>query len=356
MGNIMKTHAPAILIALVISVLFLLLGPEGCARDIEKTAEPLPEMVWPPAPDLPRIKFVNAVTQPDDLRIKRGAFLRFFDYLSGKTMKSMVMPYGVETDSGRRLYVVDTFLRTIHVFDVKGNAYYSFPENQTTLTSPIDLAIENETGSIYVTDSQDGVVKIFKDAGKRFAGEIGRGVLVRPTGIAVNAKTSELLVVDTLSANVVRYALSDHSLVGIFGGTGSKEGQLHYPTNIQTTSNGRILVSDSLNFRIQVFSEQGIFLRRFGSAGIHPGSFSRPKGVAADSDGNIYVVDGLFDNIQVFDKENRLLMVFGDHGIGYGEFWLPSGIFIDANDTIYVADSYNRRIQVFQYLKNDSTP
>ena len=340
------------ILAIILAVIFFL-GPEACVKDTQIAQESLPDIVWPKPPEIPRIRFVAAVSKPQDLQIRPGVFRRFFDYLTGKTEVPMVAPYGVETDSAGRLYVVDTFLRTVHVFDFTGSAYYSFPSDQANLVSPIDIAIENARGNIYVSDSKEGVVQVFTDAGKNFVGEIGKGVLERPTGIAVNEKTSELLVVDTLNACVFRFDLADHKLKGKFGGSGKAEGELNFPTNISVNSDGIIFASDSLNFRIQEFTPDGKFLRAFGSIGTGPGHFSRPKGVAVDSDGNIYVVDSLFDNVQVFDRESRLLMAFGRPGNGYGEFWLPTGIFIDQNDRIYVSDPYNKRVQIFQYLKGN---
>ena len=340
-------------IILTVVVLAIFLSFNACFKRVVEEREPLPEIVWPGAPEIPRILFVNSISKPEDLQIRAGMFRRFFEYLFGKPERSIVAPYGVETDSSGRLYIVDTFLRTVHVFDTEANDYYTFSTNGAALESPIDLAIDEGRGYIYVTDSKGGSVKIFKDMGKEFVGEIGKGILERPTGIAINRKTSELLVVDTLSANIFRYALNDHNFKGIFGGSGSEDGKFHYPTNIYVTRDGIILVADSLNFRIQLFSPEGKFLKSFGSAGDGPGYFSRPRGVATDSDGNIYVVDGLFDNVQVFDKKGRLLLAFGSPGHGYGEFWLPNGIFIDENDKIYVSDYYNKRVQVFQYLKGD---
>jgi DNA-binding beta-propeller fold protein YncE len=351
----MKNPRNIIRILPIILAAILFLGPQACVKDTHIATESLPDIVWPPPPEIPRIRFVGVVSKPQDLQIRPGVFRRFFDYLTGKTEVPMVAPYGVETDSAGRLYVVDTFLRTVHVFDVKGSAYYSFPSDKANLVSPIDIAIENTRGSIYVSDSKEGVVKIFKDAGKKFVGEVGKGVLARPTGIAVNQKTSELLVVDTLNATVFRFDLADHKLKGKFGGSGKAQGELNFPTNIFVNSDGIIFATDSLNFRIQEFTPDGEFLRGFGSIGNGPGHFSRPKGVAVDSDGNIYVVDGLFDNVQIFDLDSRLLMAFGRPGNGYGEFWLPTGIFIDPSDRIYVSDSYNKRVQIFQYLKGNVT-
>jgi DNA-binding beta-propeller fold protein YncE len=337
----------------VILAVVLFLGPAACVKDTHIAKESLPDIVWPKPPEIPRIRFVAAVSKPENLQIRPGVFRRFFDYLIGKTEVPMVAPYGVVTDSAGRLYVVDTFLRTVHVFDAKGSAYYLFPSDKANFVSPIDIALENASGRIFVSDSKEAVVKIFTDAGKNFAGEIGKGIFGRPTGIAVNEKTSELLVVDTLNACVFRIDLVDGKLKGKFGSSGKAEGQLNFPTNICVNSDGIIFASDSLNFRIQEFTPEGKFLRTFGSIGTGPGHFSRPKGVAVDSDGNIYVVDSLFDNVQIFDRESRLLMAFGRPGNGYGEFWLPTGIFIDQNDRIYVSDSYNKRVQVFQYLKGN---
>ena len=332
----------------------IIIGPGGCTQEIEKAHLTIPDIVWPPAPEIPRIRFINAVSKPQDLHIKRGAFKKFFDYLSGKTAVSMIAPYSVETDSAGRLYTVDTFLRTVLVFDVKDNAYYPFSSDKSKLMSPIDVAIDEKRGTAYVSDSQGGVVKIFQDRGKKLVGEIGKGVLQRPTGIAVNPDTSELIVVDTKLATIFRYDLNNHQLKGQFAGRGSADGQLNYPTHVTVAGDGNIFVTDALNFRIQVFSAEGKFLKKFGRAGDNPGYFARPRGVAVDSDGNIYVVDGLFDNIQIFDKDFRLLMAFGGPGNGYGQFWLPAGIYIDSNDTIYISDNYNKRVQIFQYLKEDA--
>jgi DNA-binding beta-propeller fold protein YncE len=301
-----------------------------------------------------RIEFVKAISKPEDLNIRPGILKRLANYIIGRATAAIVSPYGIATDSQGRLYVVDTFLKRVHVFDAERNQYFFFPADRTMLASPIGIAID-QGGIVYITDSKKGLVYIFKDNGKTFLSTIGSGIFKRPTGIAINPKTSELLVVDTLLSRVVRFDLSNRLPKGSFGTDGATAGMFHYPTNIFVTLTGDIIVSDALNFRVQVFSPEGRFLFTFGRIGDEPGTFSRPKGVAADSDGNIYVVDALLDNIQVFDKRGRLLMAFGEHGRRYGEFWLPTGIYIDNNDLIYVSDSSNQRVQIFKYLKEDMT-
>jgi len=322
-----------------------------CVRRADVSG-PRPNIFWPNPPEIKRIEFVKAVSKPEDLEIRPGILKRVINYIVGRAAASIVSPYGIATDSEGRLYVVDTSLRRIHVFDAAGNEYSFFPADTTMLDSPVGIAIDKK-GMVYVTDSKRGAVDIFEDHGKKLVSTLGSGVFKRPTGIVVNPKTSELLVVDTLQSRVFRFDLSTQMLKGSFGTDGATEGQFHYPTNIFVTLSGDVIVSDALNFRVQVFSPEGSFLFTFGRMGDAPGTFSRPKGVAADSDGNIYVVDALFDNIQVFDKGGRLLMAFGEHGKGDGDLWLPTGITIDNKDLIYVSDSSNRRVQIFRYLKED---
>jgi len=334
-------------------IIFLIFTAAGCFKQAVEVRAPLPDIIWPSPSEVPRIRFVNSVTKPEDLNIRDGAIKSFFKFLGGAGEEDgLSSPYGVEADIEGRLFVVDGMKRCVHVFDKGRGDYYIFPDKETSFVSPIDIAVDTG-GRIYVSDSKDAVVKIFQDHGRKYIGEIGRGSLRRPTGIAVNEKTGELLVVDTLSSVIMRYDLKDYSLKSIIGSKGKDREMFNSPTNISVSGDGHILVSDSLNFRVQVLTPGGEFFNSFGRPGDSPGYFSRPRGVAADSDGNIYVVDALFDNVQIFDNKGQLLMAFGGPGHNYGELWLPSGIFIDKNDYIYVSDTYNKRVQVFKYMKGD---
>jgi len=353
----MKRTGPYPLCRRLISLLIVcvLITAAGCFKEVVETRGDLPDIVWPQRPDVPRIRFVNAISNPEDFDIREGLSARIWNFLKGKVRTPIIKPYGIVTDSEGRLYVVDNFSRCVHVFHPRNNEYYIFPQGGVELLSPIGIAID-KNDTIYVSDSRDQVVKLFKNRGKTFFREIGRGLLARPTGLAYNAVSQELLVVDTKYSEIIRYDIETFKYKGTFGGMGAAAGSFNNPTHIYTDRAGQIYISDSLNFRIQVFRHDGTFVRSFGKGGDGPGYFSRPKGVAADSDGNIYVVDALFDNVQIFNQQGELLMDFGKTGSGYGEFWLPSGIFIDGKDRIYVSDSYNKRVQIFQYLKAGALP
>jgi len=328
----------------------------GAAACMHRPVVPDPgqsDLFWPAPPETERIAFLRTVSEPGDLDIHPGLLRKVFRYIGGIPETSLVSPYGIAMGAEGQLYVVDTSLHRVHVFDPQGNRYSVFPSDDA-LPSPVGIAVDTGSGLIFVTDSKLGVVKVFADGGKRWVSDLGAGLFKRPTGIAVNLRSSELVVVDTLQARVFRFDLPGLGLKGSFGGSGGADGRFHYPTQICVDADGRLIVSDTLNFRVQVFSPAGAFLFKIGGAGNTPGSFSRPKGVAADSDGNIYVTDALFDTVQVFDNRGRLLMDFGGHGSTAGAFTLSTGMCIDAHDVIYVADAGNHRLQMFQYLKEEN--
>ncbi len=328
----------------------------GCALDGTSPNVKVPDIYWPPPPETERIKFVRFITRPEDIGAETSTFDVVWNYVFGSSFMGLISPYCLETDNMGHLYVVDSSLKNVHVFDLSAGKYHTFDTVDSPFLTPIDIALDNETGLIYVSDSEGKSIKIYDELGKKYISSFGKGDLQRPTGIAVNHVTSELLVVDTVAGSILRYDLKNNTLKGKFGSRGTEDGQLNFPTHIYVDIEGNILVADSMNFKIQTFSSSGEFTSSFGKAGDSQGFLSRPRGIAKDSDGNIYVVDALQDSIQIFNDKGELLIKIGGQGSGYGQFWLPAGITVDNDDKIYVADSFNKRVQIFQYLpvKDDS--
>jgi len=326
-----------------------LLALAGCLAQTPATPKP-PTMVWPPPPATPRIVLMDVLRGPGDLAIRSGFWQRAWQTLFGTEKVDLESPHGLTTDRSGRLFVVDKVLRQVHLFDVAAQRHILIPRQGQPLQTPIDVAIDEERQRIFVSDAVAGVVRIFTLDG-RPAGEIRRGALGRPTGLAIHGQRDELLVVDSENASVMRFRLDDLQGAGMFGHAGKNPGQFNAPTALTVNRSGDILVVDTLNHRVQIFNGNGEFLRSFGAAGDAPGYFSRPKAVAVDPDGNIHVVDALFDNVQVFNAEGQLLLAYASPGDLPGQLWLPSAISINRQGRIFIADTYNRRVQVFQYLR-----
>jgi DNA-binding beta-propeller fold protein YncE len=145
---------------------------------------------------------------------------------------------------------------------------------------------------------------------------------------------NKLFICDVRSHQV--HVLDIHSGDTLYniGKPGSQEGELFHPSNI-CIHNKHLYVSETTNFRIQIFTLEGKFVATFGQIGDRPGSFSRPKGVAVDKDGRIYVVDAAFENVQVFNPGFKLLLFMLGPGSEKHNINLPAGITVDYDNVKY---------------------
>lgn len=333
-------------VLIVVTVFFA--GCSGTARLQQKQKNSQP-ITWPPPPQQARITFEREITFPRDISKNTGFLSRVKELFLGKNLHLIVRPYGLAMDKNDNLLIVDTGGRRVHVFHLPDGKYRQIPVKKDNLVflSPIDVDVDDD-GKIYVSDSIAKNVYIFNREGLL---ETTVGEFMRPTGLAVNSLLARVYVVDTMAHQIRVYNSRSGKLLFDLGQRGEGPGEFNYPTNICLDAKGNIYVTDSMNFRVQIFDQDGGFLSTFGTAGDGPGAFSKPRGIGVDSSGHIYVADAEFDNIQIFNSKGDTLLYFGTSGRKPGEFYLPAGIFIDSNDRIYVSDSFNQRIQVFQYLK-----
>jgi len=328
----------------------------GTVYALGKKDKPAPV---PTPPDLllegnRKLSFVQSFSSERETRGKPGFFTKLLDVVAGEpNYHRMVRPYGVATDSRGRIIVTDPGAEGIHIFDFAEHKYKFIERREkgkNPMRQPQCVAVDAHD-SIYVTDSESGYIFVFDSHGgfRRTIGSLkgGEGFFKRPTGIAVDSDAGRIYVTDTLRDKIFVLDM-DGSVLRTIGDHGTQPGDLYYPTELRLTKSGLIAV-DSMNFRVQFFSLDGVAQSAIGRIGDGVGSMFRPKGISVDSEDHIYVIDGLWGVVQIFDRQGELLYYFGQRGAQLGQFQLPSGLFIDKNDRIYIADSYNGRVQVFQY-------
>ncbi|HFC54045.1 MAG TPA: 6-bladed beta-propeller [Gammaproteobacteria bacterium] len=344
-----------ILAAALVLVVSPVFGADSSGPPANKKV-PAAELVWPPPPLEPRIRYLRSISTSDDIRGKKGFWRKFWEFFRGPDTRAMIKPMSVAVDGKGRIYVADPAAGMIHIFHSEKRKY-SFIEaiGGKELRFPIGLAVD-EGDNLYVADGQRKQIFSLTTRGKpgRIYGKPGQ--LQRPAGIAVDSRRGLLYVADPPAHDIKIFSLDSGKLTGSIGRRGVGAGEFNFPAWLTVGAKGQLHVTDSLNGRIQTLSSDGKPVSSFGKLGDGTGSFSSPKGVAVDSDGHLYVADAGFDNIQIFDQRGRLLLYFGGSGQAPGLFWMPGGVFIDGDDRIYVADSYNRRVQIFQYLKAKGSP
>jgi DNA-binding beta-propeller fold protein YncE len=314
------------------------------------------QLVWPLPPEAPRIKFVTAIYRASDVEpMKKTNFLDRVAGIQKEDFKpTFEKPYGIATDSHNRIYVTDTGQGLIFVLDRDSKRVtYIGPGAQVTLRVPLGIAVDSKD-RVWVADGAGQHVYAFDAAGNALMALGKPGEMVNPSSVAVDDARHRLYVVDTKQHCVLVYDLESGSSLGKFGERGLGKGQFNFPTNVAVDRQGRIYISDTMNFRVQIFDSQYKYVGTVGEQGNQLGQFMKPKGLALDSYQNLYVVDSDFDNFQIFDPQQRLLLFVGTAGQVPGTFWLPAGMYIDRDNYIYVADQNNRRIQIFQLLNGET--
>lgn len=331
-------------------VVLAALALAGCAPAPKK--QDTSDLVWPAPPEDPRIRFLAEYSSADDLKKKDFKSSLLGDLGGGPALQK---PYGVAaTDDGQRIYVTDTKLRTLMVFDLKKGELHEFKTDaRGGLVSPIEVRLDS-ANRVYVTDSVHAKLNVYDPDGTTVLSLGQEQGMKRPTGLAVDEAHDRIYVSDTTQHRVLVYDLEGNFIREI-GKRGPGPGQFNYPVNLAVDEQGNLYVVDTGNFRVQAFDPSGAYKQKFGKLGDKFGSFARPKGIALDSEGHIYVVDAAFNNFQIFEKDGTILLFVGGAGKDPGRFWIPTGIYIDGEDRIYVVDSVNARVQVFQYLGGEES-
>ena len=213
-------------------------------------------------------------------------------------------PYGVVVANGK-VYVPDCSNRRIAVFSSTGTwnsnfGSYGNREFQDTQGVAVDA-----TGNIYISSHQDQEVRKF-DKNYNFIKRFGssgsgdgqfNGVLEMAVG-----PNNRLYVVDHSNHRVQIFDL-EGNFVGKFGVNGSGDGQFKYPWGVAVSTN-RVYVADRDNHRIQIFDLNGNFIKKVGGLGSFGGQFSSPTGLGLLPDGKYVVADTGNRRIQILNSDD----------------------------------------------------
>lgn len=244
-------------------------------------------------------------------------------------------------------------------------------------TDPRSIAIDPQSGHIYVADYQGGRVQAFDPLGKFITQwQVGdkktiiRGMAADHQGNVFVVATSAIYRYNSengkelgqIKANeTVTYhydditAAADGTLYAIGGGETIVHMDINgnilstIPKAISTVINepvidaritvdgeGNVYLLATYNNAVFKFGPKGKYINKFGSVGDNAGQFRAPYSIAVDSKGNIYVSDS--KGIQAFDKDGQYIDVIDIQGASFG-------MTFDDQNKLYITTNTNKVIK-----------
>jgi len=259
----------------------------------------------------------------------------------------------VAFDSKGHLFVLSRGAQALTEFDENGKFIRAFGEGLFTRSHGLRI---DKDGSIWTTDvgahtvmklnPQGQVILTLGTKGK--AGEWNEttqlfnepnDVLIAPNG-DIFVTQGHTPGVGRGDPRVLKFDKTG-KFIKSWGGKGTEPGKFDVAHGIAMDAKGLLWVTDRENQRIQIFDQDGKYIREVKYAGL-PCSLDIGKQ-------EIIMVNGFAGQILRMDLDGKVLAAVGKPGAAgtWGEFGEAHFVAVSPKGEIYVADSVNRAVQKF---------
>ncbi|MGD0989433.1 MAG: SMP-30/gluconolactonase/LRE family protein [Candidatus Sulfotelmatobacter sp.] len=328
-------------------------------------------LVWPQPPAIGRLRYLDyfsAEKKPLEKEKSETKKSSWMDRMAGvdpneaakrsgtKPRFQLGTPYGLAVDSKGLLYVADTKVGAVFIFNPENRDAEFIKHGVDARFGRIFGLVIDDSDRLFVSDGQYNHVLVFNPSHK-LEGQFGEGVMNDPAGLAIDEENRFIYVANTGTDQILVYDADTFKLLRKIGTPGKKHtlttpGDFSAPTNVAVDKDGNLYVADTLNDRVEEFDAEGTFIHTFGKNGDGPGEFTRPKGIAIDCDGHIWVADAMMNRLQVFTPEGDLRLIVGGFGWLPGQFQALTGVTIDKQNRVFTSEQFLGRVQMFRYITN----
>ena len=255
------------------------------------------------------------------------------------------------------------------------------------LSFPRGVAIDENTGYVYVTEWLGNRVSVFSETGD-FLNTFSHQDMRSPWGIALHR--DNIYVTDIISDAMFHFKMEQQIRhVATFGsGKGSSDEQLNYPRGLTVSTDGDVFVADCNNHRIKILDQSLRFKRHVthqsmkkprdvkltrdemyvlcGSSPCvlvlsHAGEMTRSlvtrgNGMqmsdayffCLDAEQNLLISDRGAHDVKIFSKDGTYLHTVGQEGHERGMLYQPVGIALTKElNLVIVSHNNNFRLQIF---------
>ena len=207
----------------------------------------------------------------------------------------------------------------------------------TVLLSPRQRAFalahdDRKQGMVQVLEAQS--IAVVDAAGHRFVLPLGAQQPLRSVRAAWMVSASELLLLDARASRLHRYAVDGTAL----GWSRIEAHPLHAATGCADGAGGSY-VSLPGNNQIVRLSQSGEVLQRFGQAGAAPGQFNHPTAIARRGDGALLVANTGNRRIDLYSANGRFRETLA-------RFKFMPRHMVVSGDTVAVYDAQDNRVSM----------
>jgi sugar lactone lactonase YvrE len=268
------------------------------------------------------------------------------------TGTSMGATASVAFDANGHLWVLSRGEQAFFEFNPDGTLIRSFGDKLFTRSHGLRI---DRDGNLWATDVGGHIVMKLTRDGKPLltigtkgeAGEwneaTGSHKLNQPNDVVIAANGDVFIAQGHTpgpdgDARVLKFD-KNGKFIKSWGGKGSEPGQFQVAHGIAIDAKGLLWVADRENQRIQVFDQDGKFVREVKYKGL-------PCSLDIGSQ-YMYMVNGFAGQVLRLDLNGKVLAAMGKPGKGPGEFGEAHMIAVSQKGEIYVADSVNAALVKF---------
>ena len=248
-------------------------------------------------------------------------------------------------------------LKTVHADpftspDVPGSSAKVLKQSDRSFSRAHDLVIHTEGLFLLVADLGNNAVAVVEPGTLKVYGRFGGDKLAQPHDLALGTE-QRLYVASTGNDSIVVYKFK-----GVIRGGQPHIEYLHtwtdgisHPEGVDLAPDGRLYVTNTDKGTISVLDGvSGKLLQTFGKEGSGPGEFRRPHDIEVDANGRVIVVDSANHRIQIFDQDFNLQKILSKEDYGFND---PKYVSVDDDGGLLIADEYNHQIK---WLDKDYNP
>ena len=225
-----------------------------------------------------------------------GTYLRSFGS-EGSLEGELNKPTGIAYFNNGNIVVADTLNQRLQIFTEQGE-YLAQIGGKGKLDDqfgcPSGVCVDSDS-NIIVADSDNKLIKIFTPSGQFLRKFGGEDLLVDPCHCI---QKDQYFIVSDSGDHSIKVFNTDGDFLYKFGSKGKGDGEFNELSCLSVDKAGHMMVGDSENDRVQVFELNGKFITKFElmRGGM---AFDGPTSTSVLSDGRVVVCDFSNDRIQI---------------------------------------------------------